>query len=265
MPKPKVMILRTAGTNCDQETVYAWELAGADACRVHIRELINHPNLLREVQILTIPGGFSYGDDISAGKILACQFIHHLADALREFISAGKLMLGICNGFQVMVKAGLLPGGRFTSDGPPDPVGPQVVTLTQNDSARFEDRWVHLHSRRPNAFLPADVILAMPIAHGEGKIVAADESVLQQLTDRGHVALTYCDADGRPGPYPINPNGSQQDIAGLIDATGRVLGLMPHPERHIFTQQHPQWTRRRDAKADGRLLFETAVQTARSL
>ncbi len=266
MGKPKAMIVRTAGTNCDEETVHAWELAGAETCRVHIRELSEHPDRLREVQILTIPGGFSYGDDIAAGKILACQMIHHLAGALREFVSAGKLVLGICNGFQALVKAGLLPGPERTTDGLVDPISPQVVTLTQNDSAKFEDRWIHMKAAsRPSAFMPADVVVAMPIAHGEGKLVAADQTVSRRLAAGGHIALTYSDEQGRPGPYPINPNGSEMDIAGLIDATGRILGLMPHPERHVYPHQHPEWTNRRNEKADGRILFNTAVQTARSL
>ncbi|HSW45838.1 MAG TPA: phosphoribosylformylglycinamidine synthase I [Phycisphaerae bacterium] len=258
MSQPRAMILRTAGTNCDEETAHAWELAGAATCRVHIRELIDRPRQLKEVQILTIPGGFSYGDDISAGKILACQLIHHLSDALREFTAAGKLVLGICNGFQVLVKAGLLPGGAAS------PAGSQAVTLTLNDSARYEDRWVHLCSCRDSAFLPADAILEMPVAHGEGKLVAADQATLDGIIAGGHVALTYCDAQGRPGPYPINPNGSQADIAGLTDAAGRILGLMPHPERHVYPQQHPEWTSRNNAP-DGRILFETAVKTVKSL
>ena len=170
MNRPKVIILRTAGTNCDEETAHAWELAGAEPERVHVRELIDQPARLSRYSILTIPGGFSYGD---------------LAEAMAEFVSAGKLVLGICNGFQVLVKAGLLPGG----DG--KPIGPQVVTLTQNDSARFEDRWVHLRSGpRPNAFLPAGAVLTMPIAHGEGKLVAASDQVLTRLGEKGHVALT---------------------------------------------------------------------------
>jgi len=257
MNRPKVIILRTAGTNCDEETAHAWELAGAEPERVHVRELIDQPARLSRYSILTIPGGFSYGDDISAGKILANQLVQYLAEAMAEFVSAGKLVLGICNGFQVLVKAGLLPGG----DG--KPIGPQVVTLTQNDSARFEDRWVHLRSGpRPNAFLPAGAVLTMPIAHGEGKLVAAGDQVLTRLGEKGHVALTYCDAAGRPGPYPVNPNGSEADIAGLTDATGRILGLMPHPERHLHPTQHPQWTRRPGARPDGRILFESAVRTA---
>jgi phosphoribosylformylglycinamidine synthase subunit PurQ / glutaminase len=260
MAQPKVIILRTAGTNCDEETAYAWELAGAQPRRVHVHELIERPALLREFAILTIPGGFSYGDDISAGKILATQMIHHLADAIGEFVAAGKLVLGICNGFQVLVKAGLLPGDGAAA------IGRQAVTLTNNDSARFEARWIHLRTGpKPSAFLPPDTILAMPIAHGEGKLVAADRDTLTRLVGNHHVAVTYCDADGQPGPYPINPNGSEADIAGLVDSTGRVFGLMPHPERHVHPTQHPEWTRRQGARADGRIVFETAVSVAGDL
>jgi len=259
MSQPKVIILRTAGTNCDEETAHAWELARAVPRRIHVSELIDRPALLKDYAILTIPGGFSYGDDISAGKIMATQLIHYLADMLRDFVSVGKLVLGICNGFQVLVKAGLLPGG---SD---DPIGPQVVTLTQNDSARFEDRWVHLRSSsQSNAFIPADTILSMPIAHGEGKLVSADQNIRRSLIDNNHIAVSYCDAEGKPGPYPINPNGSELDIAGLTNAEGTILGLMPHPERHIYPTQHPQWTCRQTDKADGRILFESSVKTIRS-
>jgi phosphoribosylformylglycinamidine synthase I len=282
MGQPRVLVLRTAGTNCDQETVYAWELAGALPERIHVRELIDSPLILDRFAILTIPGGFSYGDDISAGKILAMQLIHHLTDPLRRFVDAGRLILGICNGFQVLAKAGLLPGGRASrppsisdaptpSDGsssvliPSSTVSPvaQTVTLTNNDSARFEARWIHLRSSpRPSAFLPGERVLAMPIAHGEGKLVAANDEVRRQLHEDCRIALTYCDSQGRPGPYPVNPNGSQDDIAGLTDATGQVLGLMPHPERHVDPKQHPEWTRRRTDAADGRIIFETAVKTA---
>ncbi len=259
MSRPKVLVLRTAGTNCDAETVHAWELAGADPLRLHVNELIDTPGRLQEFGILTIPGGFSYGDDIAAGKILARQLLGHLSDALRDFVAAGRLVLGICNGFQVLVKAGLLPGGEN------EPVGPQAVTLTNNDSARFEDRWIHMKaSSKGCAFVPPGVTVALPIAHGEGKLVSRDAEVRARLRRDGHIALTYCDAEGRPGPYPINPNGSEDDIAGLCDRTGRVFGLMPHPERFVYATQHPEWTRRRDGHADGRLFFETAVECALS-
>ncbi|GMU21659.1 MAG: hypothetical protein AMXMBFR13_17500 [Phycisphaerae bacterium] len=272
MSKPKVLILRTAGTNCDLETAHAWELAGANPQRVHVRELIDAPARLDDFAILTIPGGFSYGDDIAAGKILAVQLVHHLADRLKRFIEAGRLVLGICNGFQVLVKAGLLPGfadndGPGATDPGPGATAPaaarvrQTVTLTDNDSARFEDRWIHLRtSVRANAFLPDERVIALPIAHGEGKLVSAGEDVRRRLHTGGHVALTYCDSKGKPGPYPINPNGSEDDIAGLVDATGQVLGLMPHPERHVYGTQHPEWTRGRPEAGDGRVFFETAVR-----
>lgn len=257
MSRPKVIILRTAGTNCDEETAYAWELARADARRVHVRQLIDRPAMLQDFGILTIPGGFSYGDDISAGKILATQLIHYLRDAICGFVAAGKLVLGICNGFQVLVKAGLLPGDGDSA------IGTQTVTLTGNDSARFECRWVHLRTgQRETAFFPPGKVLAMPIAHAEGKLVAPDDATRQALVAGGHVGVTYCDANGRAGLYPINPNGSDLDIAGLTDRTGRIFGLMPHPERHVRTSQHPEWTSRPAQVADGRVIFETAVRAS---
>lgn len=256
MAKPKVVILRTAGTNCDEETAYAWQLAGAETQRLHVSALIAAPQRLREFDILTLPGGFSYGDDISAGKILANQLIHHLSNALQEFVSRGRLVLGICNGFQVLVKAGLLPGWPAANG------QRQVVTLTQNDSARFEDRWIHMRSdARPNAFIPPGTIVALPIAHGEGKLVSVDAAVRERLRQEGHIALTYCDAQGRPGPYPVNPNGSEDDAAALTDATGRIFGLMPHPERYVQPTQHPEWTGQSTDRADGRIFFETALRS----
>ncbi len=259
MNKPKVIILRTAGTNCDVETAFSWEKVGADPRLVHVRELMDRPKILEDYAILTIPGGFSYGDDISAGKILANQLIHHLAEALQDFVAAGKLVFGICNGFQVLLKAGLLPGR------PEGGMSKQEVTLTQNDSARFEARWVHLRCpSQPNAFLPADRILAMPVAHAEGKIVAADESILKRMIAHDQVALKYCDEKGQSAGYPANPNGSHADIAGLIDTTGQVFGLMPHPERHMCPTQHPQWTRRAADTGDGLIIFETACRSIRS-
>jgi phosphoribosylformylglycinamidine synthase len=271
MSKPKVLILRTAGTNCDAEAVHAWELAGAEPQRLHVNELIEQPQRLREFAILTIPGGFSYGDDIAAGKILARRMIDHLSDPIRDFVAADRLILGICNGFQVLVKAGLLPGFEESesSDGDADqsagaPLGKQVVTLTNNDSARFEDRWIHMiSSERGCAFVPPHIQVSLPIAHGEGKLVTMDNAIRARLRKGGHIALTYCDSNGEPGSYPINPNGSEDDIAGLCDRTGRVFGLMPHPERFVYATQHPEWTRRKghpDDRTDGRIFFETAVK-----
>lgn len=256
MSTAKVIILRTAGTNCDEETAFAWELAGAQTQRIHVGELIAHPERLKEFDILTLPGGFSYGDDISAGKILANQLVHHFGEAVREFVGRGGLVLGICNGFQVLVKAGLLPGWAGENG------RRQVVTLTQNDSARFEARWIRMRSSgRPNAFVPPGVIVSLPIAHGEGKLVSADAAVRERLNRDGHIALTYCDAEGRPGAYPINPNGSEDDAAALTDSTGRIFGLMPHPERYVQPTQHPEWTGRHGDKGDGRIFFESALKS----
>jgi phosphoribosylformylglycinamidine synthase I len=255
----RVMVLRAAGTNCDEETAFAWSTVGAAAERIHINQVIARPAMLRDYQILTIPGGFSYGDDVAAGRILANQVVHHLADELRTFVDTGKLVLGICNGFQILAKAGLLPGpmnGTSPSSGARQP-----VTVTYNDSARYEDRWVHLRVDADRCvFLERGAILALPVAHGEGKVVTSDEATLTALRDGGYVAIRYVDENGRPGPFPINPNGSQDDIAGLTDRTGRVFGMMPHPERHLHRTQHPQWTRRpADAEPDGQMIFRRAV------
>ncbi len=259
MTKPKVMVLRTAGTNCDAETCHAFELAGAVTQKVHVNRLIENPALLDDFQILALPGGFSYGDDIAAGKILANQLIHHFRDAVRRFINADKLVLGICNGFQVLVKAGLLGSAHADGSGKADITR---VTITYNDSGKFEDRWVHLQPGTDKCvFLDADRRIYLPIAHGEGKVVFRDETLLKEAQDNGLVALRYVDANGALGDYPINPNGSTDHIAGLCDATGRVLGLMPHPERHIHRTQHPHWTRlaQDEPAGDGLSLFMNAV------
>jgi len=249
----KVCILRTAGTNCDVETGFAFERAGAVAEFVHVNQMIRGGAKLSDYQILAIPGGFTYGDDIAAGKILANELRYALGEKLREFIDAGGAILGICNGFQVLVKTGMLPG-------PFAPGAPQKVTLTFNDSAKFEDRWVYL-SVPPNASIFTDGLsrLYLPVAHGEGKFVAG-AAVLREIAAGRQVVFRYVDADGRPGGYPWNPNGSVDHIAGICDATGRILGLMPHPERHALGRQHPRWTREglRD-EGDGMAVFRSAV------
>ena len=254
MTAPRALVLRAAGTNCDRETQHALELAGFAAERVHVFRLMEKPDQLKEFQFLVIPGGFSYGDDVAAGKILANQMLHRLADALNEFLSAGKLMLGICNGFQVMIKSGLLPWGRVVPG-----EAHREATLAWNDSGKFEDRWVHLRVDSDKCvFLPKGEQIALPVAHGEGKFVPADDGVLRRLGDADQVAARYVDQMGHPGGYPVNPNGSIDDIAGICDPTGRVMGLMPHPERFVEITHHPQWTRREVLRADGRIFFERA-------
>jgi phosphoribosylformylglycinamidine synthase len=254
MPLPRVLILRAPGTNCDLETAHAFERAGAAAERLHVNGLLDNPARLRDAQIVCIPGGFSYGDDIAAGRILANQIRHHLQEELRAFQQAGKLVLGICNGFQVLIKSGLLLGDR--ADRP-------LATLTWNDSGRFEDRWVRLRvANSRSVFLQGIEEMQLPVAHAEGKFVAREPSVLDRLEDNGQLALRYAsERTDLPVVYPQNPNGSQRGVAGVCDESGLVFGLMPHPERHIEPTQHPHWTRtQRPEVGDGLAIFRNAVR-----
>jgi len=255
MPKPNVLVLRTAGTNCDRESAFAFRMVGAWVDLLHLNALIESPRRLQNYQVLVIPGGFSYGDDISAGKILAVQLRHYLADQLQQFIAADKLILGICNGFQVLVKAGLLPEPRLNTG------FQQRVTLTCNDSGKFEDRWVFLKpSSKKCVFFPDGRQIYLPVAHAEGKFVAAEPAVIDQLAANEQIVFQYVDETGRPGPFPINPNGSQADVAALCDPTGRILGMMPHPERFVKRTQHPHWTRLAgDLEPHGLKIFQNAV------
>jgi phosphoribosylformylglycinamidine synthase len=253
MATPTALVLRAPGANCDAEAAFALELAGARVERMHVNAVRENPWKLRAFQILVVPGGFSYGDDVAAGKVLALQLQHFLADALRQFRDDEKLVLGICNGFQTILKAGLLV--------PPDEDGP-LATLGFNESGKFEDRWVHLQVTPGNCpFLKGMDRLHVPVAHGEGNFVSRKEWIVRGLGQTGQVVLRYTNATGQRDGYPANPNGSQDDIAGVCDATGRVLGLMPHPERHIFPTQHPQWTRRGlAAEGEGLRVFRNAVE-----
>ncbi len=256
MATPKALVLRSAGTNCDLETQHALELAGFAAERIHVFRLMENPAVLKDFQFMVIPGGFSYGDDVAAGKILANQMLHRLAGPLNEFLAGDKLMLGICNGFQVMIKSGLLPWGEVSPE-----KAHRDATLAWNDCGQFEDRWVHLKCESDKCvFLPAGEVIALPVAHGEGKFVPRDDQVLSTLKDGDQIALRYVDAAGNPGGYPINPNGSIEDIAAICDPTGRAMGLMPHPERFVEITHHPRWTRGGIERADGRMFFERAFE-----
>lgn len=252
MATARVLVLRAAGINCDEETAFAWEQAGAQTERVHVNRLVEDPRRLAEYQILTIPGGFSYGDDIASGKILANLLTHHLGDSLRAFLDRGGLILGICNGFQVLVRLGMLPGAD----------GGVRATLTLNDSGRYEDRWVRLRAESDRCvFLEKGETFDVPVAHAEGKVVVeGGETGVSMLASGGRIALTYVAADGTEPKYPENPNGSIGNIAAFTDATGRVLGLMPHPERNILPTHRPDWTSRdRSAGGEGMRLFRRAV------
>ncbi len=261
MSGPRVIILRAAGTNCDQETAFAFQEVGAKTELVHINQLARGEKELKDYQILAIPGGFTYGDDIASGKILANELRYKLEDDLERFVAKGKLIIGICNGFQVLVKAGFLPnlGSKFQME----------ATLTLNNSARFEDRWVYLKRCDSNCVWTKSLskeIIYLPVAHGEGKFIARDETILNLLDSEGLIVFRYTDKNGNFGDYPVNPNGSVGHIAGICDQTGRILGLMPHPERHIDYTQHPRWTRqKREKEGDGLAIFRNGVEYAKKM
>ena len=269
MKKPKVLVIRTAGTNCDKETAFAFTAAGAEAELVHINELTGRRRQLKDYVILALPGGFTYGDDIASGKILANELRYKLEDALQSFIRDGKLIIGICNGFQILVKAGLLPNlaGDFQAI---------EATLTLNDSNKFEDRWVYLRKSKIKNQKSKCIwmdgingIIQLPVAHGEGKFIPKDNGVLNTLKRNGLIALEYVDERGKAPSYPDNPNGSIENIAGICDRTGMIFGLMPHPERHLSIYQGPNWTRNmqkipeKGEGGDGLTIFKNGVKFAK--
>ncbi len=251
MAKPRILILRAPGTNCDVETAYAFEHAGGEATALHLNRLLESPQLAADYQVLCVPGGFSFGDDVAAGRIFANQIRHHLADVMQEFRAAGKLILGICNGFQVLIKSGLLDT---------DDERGALASLSWNDSGKYLARWVRVSVQGDRCvFLAGCDELQLPIAHAEGKFVVREEAAFQQLDSAGQLVLRYCEQPGSTDDF--NPNGSAGDVAGMCDATGRVFGLMPHPERYIDPTQHPQWTRLppRD-EGEGLQIFRNAVR-----
>ncbi len=295
MSKVSVLILRAAGINCDEETAHAFRLAGAERVDpVHINAFIQGRRRLSEYDVLVLSGGFSYGDDLSGGKVLANEMQCKLMEDVEGFIGAGKLILGICNGFQVLVKMGLLPqtepGGRR-----------QEATVFYNDSGKFECRWVYLRRNpaSPCVFtrdMPETIYI--PVANGEGKVMLASEDVRARLGPGGHIALQYVNppwvaageaagvgtgeaagvaalvdageaAEVAAGEataetaYPWSPNGSVDAIAGICDATGRIFGLMPHPERYTHPTHHPRWTREGRGEPDGLHIFRNAVNYVR--
>jgi phosphoribosylformylglycinamidine synthase I len=254
--RPRALVLRAAGTNCDAETAFSFEQAGAASTVAHINRLADGSVRLREFQMLAVPGGFSYGDDVGAGKVFALELEHRLGGELKQFVDRGGLVIGICNGFQVLVKTGILPGNPGYSVG-------EAVTLAQNDSQKYEDRWVTMRVHdTPCVWLPArSDLVEMPVAHGEGKFLPASNEVLAELKAGRQIVLRYVRPDGGEAAYPANPNGAVEGIAGITDPTGRVFGLMPHPERYVFRRQHPRWTRGEGREpGDGRSVFENAVR-----
>lgn len=268
MTPSRVCILFTDGINCDAETSTAFAMAGGRPEHVHVNQLRDGSRQLSDFQILAISGGFSYGDDIRAGQILATELVTMLVCQLREFVERGGLILGICNGFQVLVRTGLLP---FNT------IGQTSVSLTVNTSGKFECRWVRLGVENTRCVFTCDMEhegttvpspqglrtlwgrIELPVAHKEGKFIA-DSDTIARIEREGLVALRYDDADGIATTYPKNPNGSINGIAGVCDATGRILGLMPHPERFVVPTQHPNWRRPGYVAPYGLRFFQNAVK-----
>lgn len=255
--KVNVLVLYGYGINCDSETEQGFKMAGANAEKVHINELIGigGGKRLKNYQILALPGGFSFGDDISAGKVLANKFKYNLREELNDFINEGKLIIGICNGFQAMVKLGILPA--FDKE-----YEEEEVTLTFNDSGRFEDRWVYLKiNEKSNCIWTQNIkSLYLPVRHGEGKFISKDKKIRERLKKQNQVVTQYVDSEGNLAGYPSNPNGSEDNIAGICDETGRIFGLMPHPEGFLFPQNHPRWTREKVQEGGGLKIFKNAVK-----
>lgn len=256
MANPRVCVLRSDGANCDEELFYAFEKFKASPVMVHVNELRNKSKKLKDFQILALPGGFSYGDDIASGKVLAVELISFLKDELGEFVTKKGLVIGICNGFQTLVRTGLLP---FNNLGKVD------VTLTQNESGRFECRWVKIKNESSKCvFLQSkNEIIDIAVNHGEGKFFATP-SVINKVNDENLVVFRYVDEKGLTmQKYPQNPNGSINGIAGVCDPTGRILGMMPHPEKFIEITQHPNWRRETFTKAHGSFIFEGLISYAK--
>ena len=260
MVRPKALILKADGINRDEEMVYAFNIAGADAELVHINDLRSKTKKLSDYQILGIPGGFAYGDDIISGKVLATEIVAYLSDELKKFISrSNTALLGVCNGFQVLVRTGLVPFDR---------IGEMDATLVNNDSGHFECRWIKVKIEKGSRskFLTDldDQIIWYPVAHGEGKFMATPKA-LSRIEKENLVAFRYVDRKGNlTQKYPDNPNGSTNAIVGISDETGRVLGLMPHPECFVRIEQHPNWRRGEVPNPQGLPLFENIIEFVRN-
>ncbi len=259
--KPKALILQAHGSNRDLDVMDALSLAGADAICVPLNELRINKTLLSDFQLLVVPGGFSYADALGAGKLLALDLASYFEEEIAAFVDSGKPVIGICNGFQALVKSGILPGEKKDERRK----NPPSATLTFNEQGHFECRWVNVAPVSQNCIWTKDLedTITCPIAHGEGNFQTTDLFPLSSFIEHDQVALTYIHPDGSPanGDYPINPNGSMLDIAGICNAQGNVLGLMPHPENHIHAWQHPRHTRG-ESGGSGLALFKNGVKYA---
>ncbi|MCX8123290.1 MAG: phosphoribosylformylglycinamidine synthase I [Spirochaetes bacterium] len=266
MATPRALILTGYGINCDEETRFAFALAGAEATIVHINDIIENTSILNNYQIFAFPGGFSYGDDTGSGKALANKIKNNLSDEMYAFLQRDTLMIGICNGFQVMVNLGIVPGLTL-------PFGKVEVSLEHNATFRFQCRWIDLKIN-PNSncvFTKGIDMLHIPVAHGEGNFVAP-QNIIDALTKNNQIIMQYSKPDGTlaHGQFPYNPNGSMLDIAAICDTTGRIMGMMPHPERHIYFMQRDDWTYLREeykrnktdmpVYGEGLKIFKNAVE-----
>ncbi|MDP2973787.1 MAG: phosphoribosylformylglycinamidine synthase I [Candidatus Diapherotrites archaeon] len=261
--KPNVLVLTGYGINCEEETAFAFAKAGAVAKIVHVNDLIKQPKMLHGFQIFAFPGGFSYGDDTGSGNALANKIRNNLWNDLMRFIEKENLVIGICNGFQVIANLGLLPaiGKKY---------GDRTIALAHNNSATYECRWVRLRNYSKKCVFTKGIDeIRLPVAHGEGKFTA-EEKILRQLAANDQIVFKYMKA-GKPanGEFPFNPNGAMQDIAGICNESGRILGLMPHPERNIFFTQQDDWAMQKQllkrsggsmpAESAGMQIFRNAV------
>jgi phosphoribosylformylglycinamidine synthase I len=265
--KPRILIITGDGLNCERETAWAFTLAGADPHLVHITDILNREKRLADYAALAFIGGFSNGDHLGAGTVQASRFRHALREDLQRFIGENKPVIGICNGFQTIVKMGVLPGASEDEDS-----WTRSATITANDSGKFEDRWVHLevNPASPCIWTRGLKRLFLPVRHGEGKFYMGEDRLLDRVERNDQVVARYATPEGSPTQeYPFNPNGSQRAIAAVCDATGLIFGLMPHPEGYLSACNHPSWTRETalgrpmPQEGEGLAIFRNAVEYIR--
>jgi len=267
--RPGALVLTGYGINCDYETQYACNVVGFSAERIHLNDLLEKSMSIFKYSLVVFPGGFSFGDDLGSGVAFASKirFSHsdggnRLYNCIMEYVHRGGLVLGVCNGFQILVRLGIIPASEGL-------YGVQQVTLAPNREGYFIDRWVNLRvePESKNVFTKGIDILRLPVRHGEGRFIPMDKKIMQSLEKENQITLRYCDEQGKPTmEFPLNPNGSEGAVAGISDPSGRILGLMPHPEAAVSVYQYPDWTRKTkpgmhkqsSLKGDGYRIFENA-------